>query len=63
MAAAPALHGLRVIDAASLHGRPVATSILADLGAEVIKVEPPDGDPYRRRLSGPACPRARDLLK
>jgi crotonobetainyl-CoA:carnitine CoA-transferase CaiB-like acyl-CoA transferase len=56
MAAAPLLHGLRVIDAASYIAGPVATTILADLGAEVIKVEPPDGDPYRRRLSGPGVP-------
>ena len=53
---APLLHGLRVIDAASYIAGPVATTILADLGAEVIKVEPPDGDPYRRRLSGPGVP-------
>ena len=45
MAAAPLLHGLRVIDAASYIGGSAATTILADLGAEVIKVEPPDGNP------------------
>jgi crotonobetainyl-CoA:carnitine CoA-transferase CaiB-like acyl-CoA transferase len=43
MSAAPLLHGLRVIDAASYIAGPVATIILADLGAEVIKVEPPEG--------------------
>jgi crotonobetainyl-CoA:carnitine CoA-transferase CaiB-like acyl-CoA transferase len=40
MSDAPLLHGLRVIDAASFIAGPVATTILADLGAEVIKVEP-----------------------
>jgi crotonobetainyl-CoA:carnitine CoA-transferase CaiB-like acyl-CoA transferase len=47
---------LRVIDTASFIAGPVATTMLADLGAEVIKVEPPDGDPYRRRLGGPGVP-------
>ena len=50
------LAGLRVIDAASFIAGPVATTILADLGAEVIKVEPPDGDPYRHRTGGPGVP-------
>jgi len=49
----PLLAGLRVIDAASFIAGPVATTILADLGAEVIKIEPPDGDPYRHRTGGP----------
>jgi crotonobetainyl-CoA:carnitine CoA-transferase CaiB-like acyl-CoA transferase len=40
------LHGTRVVD---LAGEPAAMGgrILADLGAEVVKVEPPDGDPLR----------------
>jgi len=52
----PLLDGLRVIDAASFIAGPVATTILADLGADVIKVEPPDGDPYRHRTGGPGVP-------
>jgi crotonobetainyl-CoA:carnitine CoA-transferase CaiB-like acyl-CoA transferase len=52
----PLLTGLRVIDAASFIAGPVATTILADLGAEVIKIEPPDGDPYRHRTGGPGVP-------
>ncbi len=52
----PLLSGLRVIDAASFIAGPVATTILADLGADVIKVEPPDGDPYRHRTGGPGVP-------
>ncbi len=50
------LGGIRVIDAASFIAGPVAATILADLGADVIKVEPPDGDPYRHRTSGPGVP-------
>ncbi len=40
------LYGIRVVD---LAGEPAAMSsrILADLGAEVVKVEPPEGDPLR----------------
>jgi crotonobetainyl-CoA:carnitine CoA-transferase CaiB-like acyl-CoA transferase len=47
------LAGVRVIDAASFIAGPVATTIMADLGADVIKIEPPDGDPYRHRTGGP----------
>jgi formyl-CoA transferase len=50
------LAGLRVIDAANFIAGPVATTIMADLGADVIKIEPPDGDPYRHRMGGPGVP-------
>src|SRR5216117_4208339 len=50
------LAGVRVIDAASFIAGPVATTILADLGADVVKIEPPDGDPYRHRTGGPGVP-------
>ena len=46
------LSGLKVVEAASFLSGPLASMILADLGATVIKVEPPRGDPYRRL--GPA---------
>jgi crotonobetainyl-CoA:carnitine CoA-transferase CaiB-like acyl-CoA transferase len=41
------LNGLRVIELGHFIAAPFATRVLADLGAEVIKVEPPDGDPAR----------------
>jgi formyl-CoA transferase len=44
---AGALAGLRVLDAASLYAAPLLASLLADHGADVVKVEPPGGDGYR----------------
>ncbi|MEE2059179.1 CoA transferase [Rhodococcus artemisiae] len=41
------LEGIRVIDAATFLAAPLVASLLADHGAEVIKVEPRNGDPYR----------------
>ena len=41
------LRGVRVVDFAMFVPGPFATAIFADLGAEVIKVEPPRGDPGR----------------
>ncbi len=42
------LSGLRVVDLSSWIGGAYCTKLLADGGAEVIKVEAPDGDPMRR---------------
>ena len=41
------LEGFKVIEACSYISGPFCAQMLADLGAEVIKVEPPSGDPYR----------------
>jgi len=42
------LSGLQVLDFGNYLAGPLATMLLADLGADVIKVEVPSGDPLRR---------------
>ena len=39
--------GIRVLEVAAWTFVPAAGAVMADLGADVIKVEPPDGDPQR----------------
>ena len=41
------LEGVRLIDLSNMLMAPYATQILGDMGADVIKVEPPAGDPIR----------------
>jgi crotonobetainyl-CoA:carnitine CoA-transferase CaiB-like acyl-CoA transferase len=42
-----ALDGLRVLDISTLFAAPQIATVLGDLGADVVKVEPPQGDPLR----------------
>ena len=41
------LAGVNVLDVASMMAGPYGATLLGDLGAEVIKLEPPGGDPSR----------------
>lgn len=43
----PPLAGLRVLELATLYAAPQVGAMLGDLGADVVKVEPPGGDPMR----------------
>ncbi len=53
------LAGVRVIDFTAIYSGPIATALLGDQGADVIKVEPAEGDLMRRGLparNGVAAP-------
>ena len=53
----PLFAGLKVIDCASYIAAPTAATVLADYGADVIKIEAPgDGDPWRSVHTRPGVP-------
>ena len=44
-----ALHGVRVLEFSQIVAGPFAGVVLSDLGADVVKVEPPEGEGYRNQ--------------
>ena len=53
--AAP-LEGVRVVEVAGWMAAPGAAALMADMGADVVKVEPPRGDPMRGATRQPRVP-------
>src|SRR5215471_7143414 len=50
------LKGTRVVEQGTFITGPCAGMMLADLGADVVKVESPEGDPYRAYQGGQYSP-------
>ncbi|MDE0661162.1 MAG: CoA transferase [Gammaproteobacteria bacterium] len=46
------LSGIRVLDIGSYVAGPAAATVMSDFGADIVKVEPLAGDPYRTLLGG-----------
>src|ERR1700760_4683146 len=60
MSAGQIFSGLKVVDLASFIAGPSAATILSDFGADVIKVEPPDGELWRKGQKIPPQPRSEE---
>ncbi|MEE9611476.1 MAG: CoA transferase [Desulfatiglandales bacterium] len=57
------LDGIRVVDITTMLNGPYTAMLLSDMGADVIKVEPPDGDPWRFIAGGfMACNRGKRAI-
>ena len=54
MTAGKPLSGLRIVDLSMFVAGPFGTTLLGELGADIIKIEPPTGDPMRGNKIGPA---------
>jgi crotonobetainyl-CoA:carnitine CoA-transferase CaiB-like acyl-CoA transferase len=46
------MDGMRVVEVASWLAAPSCAALLADMGADVVKIEPPGGEAFRRMLDG-----------
>ena len=55
--------GLKVVDLSSFVAGPGAAAILSDFGADVIKVEPPNGELWRKANKFPPQPSAKDAYQ
>src|SRR5215813_6457620 len=60
MASDSIFSGLKVVDFSTYVAGPAAAVILSDFGADVVKVEPPSGDPWRNGHKIPPQPLADD---
>lgn len=53
---APVLRGIRIVEQGTFITGPCTGMMLADLGADVVKLESPEGDPYRSYQGGRFSP-------